>query len=532
MLLPSPAVAALSGVLVQRVLSGIQEVSTVGTLVSLAAAEVVLYGYIKHTESGIAAMASAFFVLNGAFFTSLLLATIVHRLFLHPLSKFPGPKLAGLSKLYEVSLVYRGINAQTIRKLHKEHGDVIRIGPDEVSINNVEAVALLGRQSYENRGPFYELASTIGARNLLTIRKNAVHRRWRGIWEQGFKADSLKDYAPRVEAHIDRFVEVIAKTAGKTLDVVPMCANMAFDVMADLSFGLPNYGMQDGTGDSTYMGFINAYMRTLAIIGSLRNICQLVPYLPQDAPTTEFKRKTSVMLKNRIAMGKTRKDIFSHLLGEDSESGIKFDVAQLSANAQLIIIAGADTTSNVTACALRELALNPGVQQKLVEELKNVGAPLDSSSTKGLPYLQAIIDETLRLWNPVPIGVHTVTGPTSVEVAGVTLPPHTVFRIHHLSLMTDERYFPDPETWNPDRWLDGGKGVKDIRAFIPFSYGPHVCVGKHLALTELRLAVARVVENFVVELPENHDDEEWKARWKDWWLTQIAGLDLRFQKRE
>ncbi|KAA8893249.1 hypothetical protein FN846DRAFT_762774, partial [Sphaerosporella brunnea] len=65
-------------------------------------------------------------------------ATGIRRLYLHPLSSWPGRKRAALSKLYEAYLYSKGTNAFEIRELHRKHGDFLRTGPNEVAINNVE----------------------------------------------------------------------------------------------------------------------------------------------------------------------------------------------------------------------------------------------------------------------------------------------------------------------------------------------------------------------------------------------------------
>lgn len=178
------------------------------------------------------------------------------------------------------------------------------------------------------------------------------------------------------------------------------------------------------------------------------------------------------MLENRIAMGTGRADIFSHLLGEDTESGTRFTPKQLGANAHLTVVAGTDTTASLTANILRELSMHSQIQEKLYAEIKQFieeNGPLTCVNVKSLGYLQAVIDESLRLWNPVPSGVQAMTGPDGATVAGHFIPPRTVVRVPHHPLMTDARYFADPEKFWPERWLNDRQGVKDIKAFIPFS---------------------------------------------------------------
>lgn len=117
--------------------------------------------------------------------------------------------------------------------------------------------------------------------------------------------------------------------------------------------------------------------------------------------------------------------------------------------------------------------MHPEIQKKLYEEIKEAYSNVeefDCNNTKTLPYLQAVIHEGLRFWNPAPLGVQSLTGPEGATIAGTYIPPRTAVRVPHLSLMTDERYFPDGEKFWPERWTeDRSTGVKDIRAYVPFS---------------------------------------------------------------
>ena len=94
----------------------------------------------------------------------------------------------------------------------------------------------------------------------------------------------------------------------------------------------------------------------------------------------------------------------------------------------------------------------------------------DCQNTKSLPYLGAVINEGLRLWNPIPSGAQSITGPEGATIAGQFIPPCTVVRVPHLALMTDDRYFPDGDRFWPERWTEErAEGIKDMHAFVAFS---------------------------------------------------------------
>ncbi|KAF8243368.1 cytochrome P450 [Wilcoxina mikolae CBS 423.85] len=352
--------------------------------------------------------------------------------------------------------------------------------------------------------------------------------------DQALKKTSLDEYNPRVEHHVAKFIKLLEKTEGKPVDAALLLRNMTFDIMADLGFGLDDYGMQEGTGDSSYSDLIYRYMWAVAVVGALRNLCQLLSLLPIDAGVREFQRKRQIIIDNRIKLGTSRRDVFSHLYEGDKQTGTKFTPTELAANAELMIIAGSDSTSSVLSFLFRELALHPEIQEKLYKEISLVSeSELNVENTRPLPYLQAVVNESLRFWNPVPSGIQHQTGPEGVTVAGQYIPKNTVTRTHHMSLMRDDRYFPLGDKFIPERWIeDCAESVKDKRAFIPFGFGPHACVGKQLSLNELRLVTASVVKKFALEFGPGYDDKKFLSEWKEYLLVQIGSIEMKFVRRQ
>lgn len=101
-------------------------------------------------------------------------------------------------------------------------------------------------------------------------------------------------------------------------------------------------------------------------------------------------------------------------------------------------------------------------------------------------------------------------------------------------LMSDERYFPSAREFIPERWTgERPELLTDLswKAYIPFGYGVHSCVGKNLALNELRLVIARLVREFDVSFGESYDDEEFKRETKDYIILESGPVWLKFKSR-
>jgi cytochrome P450 len=181
-------------------------------------------------------------------------------------------------------------------------------------------------------------------------------------------------------------------------------------------------------------------------------------------------------------------DICRHLLGENSKDGCIFKRTDLSANGALIIVAGSDTTSSTMTQIFWKICMNQNILRKLQAEIDdawNQDSKLGVEETRGLVYLNAVVNEGLRLLNPIPSGIQATVPPGGLEINGVFIPAHIQVTVPHLVLMTDERYFPRGDEFWPERWLNEEMGgIRNRKAFIPWGYGLHTCVGKQLALNE------------------------------------------------
>lgn len=241
------------------------------------------------------------------------------------------------------------------------------------------------------------------------------------------------------------------------------------------------------------------------------------------------------MVADRQKLGTSRKDIFRHFLAEDSETGARFTQAELNSNANLIIIAGAHTTSSTLAQAFRMMAKEPRIWKKLqkeIDEISGIKEGLTVDSTKHLVYLNAVVNEAVRLLNPIPSGIQATTSADGVEINGVFLPGNIQVQIPHIVLMTDGRYFPQGDEFIPERWTDERPELLlERKAFIPFGYGVHSCVGKQLALNEMRLIMAKVARDFDVEFGESYDEAKFLSEWMDYAVLKIGALPLKFVPR-
>ena len=142
---------------------------------------------------------------------------------------------------------------------------------------------------------------------------------------------------------------------------------------------------------------------------------------------------------------------------------------EILSEARAYIVAGSDTTTNTLTYLLWSVCRNEDIRSKLAEELKALPEDFDDNILKPLPYLNQVIDETLRLYAAAPSGLPRVVPPGGAELAGHWLPGGSTVTTQAYSLHRDPAVFPRPEVFDPSRWAAPTKEMKD--SSMPFGGG-------------------------------------------------------------
>jgi cytochrome P450 len=215
-----------------------------------------------------------------------------------------------------------------------------------------------------------------------------------------------------------------------------------------------------------------------------------------------------------------RKDFFYHLFrGSDAETGRKYTRAELRSESNLLLVAGSDTSATTLCACIFYLLRHTQVRDKLRQELKENFADFKDIKYTGtrlstLPYLRAVIDETLRLNPPVGGMLSRDVQSPGITVDDVFYEPGLTVGVSAYALHHNADYYPDPFTFKPERWLINERAgvTKEMvdraqSAFCPFSIGHRGCIGKNLAYLELSLAIARLVWRYDMEEVQGWDQK-------------------------
>ncbi|EDV93818.1 GH18081 [Drosophila grimshawi] len=202
-----------------------------------------------------------------------------------------------------------------------------------------------------------------------------------------------------------------------------------------------------------------------------------------------------------------------------------------------MLMAGVDTTTTTFTGALLCLAKNPEKQAKLREEVRRILPNKDSefteASMKNVPYLRACLKESLRLY-PLALGNGRVTK-TELVLNGYQVPKETQVMMLSHGLLTDEQHYPRGNEYLPERWLRqskeeaaSGKCPHSLKAsspfiYLPFGFGPRMCIGKRIAEMELELGIARLIRNFNVEFNYSTDNAFKSV------LINVPNIPLKFK---
>ncbi|TDL19581.1 high nitrogen upregulated cytochrome P450 monooxygenase 2 [Rickenella mellea] len=501
-----------------------------------------------------------FVVAYTTYYTALLLSVGIYRVSpFHPLSRYPGPLPAKLSKFWSVWIASTGKQHEYFKRLHEKFGPCVRISPNELSFLDAGAIAPIMGNDGLPKGPMWDgrrhpdwNPSLIGTRDIQD------HKRRRNRWNRAFTSASVKEYEPTISRRALQLVEQLEKRAKnkETVDIAKWLSFFTFDFMGDMAFGGGFELMQEDDKDGLWKvmeeGIGNASL-IHHIPWACRYLMQMNIFTKDTIALRSFGLRRVTARKEQ---GSHVKDMFHHIIDEDGLEPIPPPFSEIVSDAILAIVAGSDTTATVMSNLFYGVLTNPSHYARLRKEVDTIfppgeGNPFDAAKLAEIPILNATINEALRLSPAVVNGTQRATprGSGGKMIGEHYVPGGTALIVPTYSLHRDKRYFsPAPDMFWPDRWLfpsgtlveDPSKAnvkhekvplVTDHSAFIPFSVGPANCVGKNLAQVEMRMIVSLLVQRFEMRLIDEYDPKDWERKLEDRFVLKKSILPIVIKDR-
>ncbi|KFX99251.1 hypothetical protein V490_01879 [Pseudogymnoascus sp. VKM F-3557] len=474
-------------------------------------------------------------------FIAYLIASAIYNIYFSPLAKYPGPFLAKISawpNFYYATTGYRHI---WLWQCHQIYGEAVRFKPDGVIFNSPSAYRdIYQTKANTKKGKFYQIWSRNSQNeNTLTTVDKMVHARKRRVLNSAFSEKAVRSAEAYVVKHIDRWNELIIDgNDGKEWTTPENMSNLidylVFDIMGDLCFG-NSFGLKEPGENqfrhiphtiADYVQFMYPisqspilklwiWLKPKGLDGLLesvtpKNIKDYYAFVEECV----IKRRTEEESLKRSGADESqgRKDMFHYLFNTTDDAGNPaYSANELNAEANLLIIAGSDTTSTILSGFWFYLTRQPRAYAKLVKEIRTTFKSADDikmgPALISCKYLQACVDETLRL---SPAGLSELARevlPGGLNIAGHHIPEGIHVGVTTWALMHHEECFGDPWVYRPERWIvDSATGVtaEDIAraqsCFNPFTIGQGSCIGRKLAMAELLIATAKTLHRMDVRL--------------------------------
>eukprot|EP01118_Nematostelium_gracile_P006103 TRINITY_DN1952_c0_g2_i1.p1 TRINITY_DN1952_c0_g2~~TRINITY_DN1952_c0_g2_i1.p1 ORF type:complete len:503 (+),score=120.94 TRINITY_DN1952_c0_g2_i1:62-1570(+) len=328
-----------------------------------------------------------------------------------------------------------------------------------------------------------------------------------------FKTAELKQMIPVFIKHTDKLIELLEQNNNRDHDFQDVISRVTLDSIGEIAFGIDLGSLNDemvpfanafnGLQISVAKRFNNPLVMVLGPLRTLFFPTELT--LERDAHIINDYAYSLIRKRRLESSLNERPDLLSRFLMLRDDEGQPYSDQDLRDVVINFITAGRDTTAETTTFVLYLLAQNPKVEKKLLQEIENElhGIEPDFDNMKNLKYLEAVIDETLRLFPAVPYDPKRAVE-DDVLPDGTKVRKGTVVFWSAYIMGRSEELWDNPEEFRPERWLgeNGGIQVDSINA-IPFQLGPRICLGMNMAYLEMKIVIIKLLRRFKLEVPSD-----------------------------
>lgn len=437
---------------------------------------------------------------------------------------FPGlPILGNL-------LEFRSKRLELLLQVSRQCGDIgaFQLGPRTVVMLNTSELiqAALVEHAYDlEKTPNLRIYGRPLLGNGLLTSENEFHKRQRKLVAPAFQHRRITSYAHTMVSYSEQLQQAWAD--GATIDIAREMMRLTLWIVGKTLFDAEVLSEAEELGNALTIAMhrFSSDMSTIA-------------HVPYEWPTRSNQRVHKAvarldatiyhMIEERRRSEEDRGDLLSMLLtARDEDDGSFMTGKQVRDEAMTLFLAGHETTANALAWTWFLLAHHPEVYARMRDEVDNLlaGRSPTFADLTNLPYTLQVVKESMRLYPPAYGFARLVIRP--VTIGNYQLPTGTIIAVSPYAIHRRPDYFPDPQRFDPERFIPEAEQRLPRHAYIPFGGGPRICIGNHFALMESHLVLATLVQRVSFSLiPGQHIEPEALVT-----LRPKGGIKLKVMRR-
>lgn len=395
----------------------------------------------------------------------------------------------------------------------REAGDLARFraGPTFIYVVNhpdmIKHVLLDNHRNYGKDTVVIRQIKRFSGENIFTGEGDFWLQR-RRLMQPAFHRQHLAEFGKVMTQSIEELDREWAARTNQTLIVGDEMMRVTLRVVGRALFSI------DLTGDASTLGDAFGFATEDLLFRARHPF-----YPPMFVPTRRNRRSREVqntvmgviqkIIRERVEADKNgtapeRQDLLALLMNmRDPDTGLGLTEDELGREIVTMVFAGHETTSNTLTWAWYTLSQNPEVEKRLHKEVDEVlnGRTPTMDDVPQLQYTRRVIDETLRLY-PAAWGFGRETRQADM-LGEYSIPAKAVALVSPYTMHRHPKFWPNPETFDPDRFTPENSEQRPRYAYLPFGGGPRLCIGQPFALAEATLILAGIAQKYTLRLKPN-----------------------------
>ncbi|KAI0191915.1 cytochrome P450 oxidoreductase [Astrocystis sublimbata] len=459
------------------------------------------------------------------------------------LAVIPGPFIASFSNLWKLAAIYHEDMPGWNKSAHNKYGPVVRIGPNHVSFASPEAFQVIyNSRDLFSKSDFYEVGAPIyhdePLENMFSLRDVSRHAMLRRNIGGLYTKAAVAGFEAKIDSCVTLFMEQLknrTQAGPAQIDMSLWLHLLAFDCLGEINVSKKLGFLENG---SDMNGFIGASDKIFYIVGLFTQapiLQRLLGYLRSRAPSEESEpilKYTLSEVKSRTELSPPQTDMLGKFLDVHYKNPDKLSIRDLTAAIFINLTAGHDVLAITLRAIWYYLCCNKRVLGQLRDEIQLVSSKDTSSGVapysevSKLPYLNAVIQETLRIHPNTGTIIERKAPPGGATIDGHYIPGGVIVGVNAWVLHRDEVYGRDPDEFRPERWLEASEADRTRMNQLLFSFGAgtHTCIGRNIAMMVICKVVVEFCRRFDATLASPPPKNEWKVHGS--WVTKQTEMDM------